>query len=289
MITLVGCEHSLNQFQGDWPLIFTKVELYDASQWGNEVFVGRGAIALLDPSPSNIVGNYQLFFFSADDPSTPTISMSIGPGTRLYQLNIQDEEDEQQSFMYGLISPGVPSRSLRFDESEDAEGFARDFQVRQRLMQFTLTRGQHQKDARGLKKELAKLQNRGLFALLRKLLIWSAYFLISALLLHVVYSKATTPELSAANALSNSIHHATVIASTFCHVVGWFFKAFCEVGCRRSSSRILLTDIEQCMSTPVYHSAESCLERLVGRMGVHVDTLQAWDTTFSQNWKWGDN
>lgn len=177
------------QFVGRAPLIYTGAELYGPyvheDGQTTEVFMGRGAVVLLDPDSTAAMGNYEMLFLSEDNLVEPLIYTSIGPRTRLARQPPEGEEACAVAFDISLH--GETGRSLAFDEEAEAAQFARDFHVRQRLMCLSLRTARGSKAVELLRGELAELRRSGIPGLLRRLL---ALFVVLSLALVVMHAVA---------------------------------------------------------------------------------------------------
>lgn len=175
------------KFAGRCPLVFTGVELFGPdpkSQGGDEVLLGHGAAVLLDPAEDcKSVGCYELLFFGEDEGAKEAIKrFQIGPKMSLAKqaTDAEDEDGPAAAFALSAGVQGVPAHSITFESANVAAAFARDFRVRQRLMDMSLKTVKRGHAADALRGEVEGLKRQTLAARLQRLLCFIVLFLALA-------------------------------------------------------------------------------------------------------------
>lgn len=227
--------------------------------------MGWGGVVLLDPPKGPRIGSYDLLFFTDEGGQSPVFQISIAPGTSLKQSADEDEDEEgsnqdgpedglcdegEKAYSFDLVHPGRPNHSLRFDDAKEAEKFARDFKVRQRVVKLALQRVQKQAEAHQLTGKLTELKNKTVLARLRRFFAWSVFLFTLVWLCHSVYSFAKTPGISVVDALFNSMRVVGTVGGT---TVGSMWSSTVETVCDRCrSTNCIHPEIERCVCVPSY-------------------------------------
>mmetsp|Transcript_27069 Transcript_27069/g.49229 ORF Transcript_27069/g.49229 Transcript_27069/m.49229 type:complete len:396 (+) Transcript_27069:106-1293(+) len=175
------------KLEGRWPLVFTGVELYGpapgsssagsagSAASSSEVLLGRGACVLLDPpeDQSGRVGSYEFLFFEDDEGARePVKSLQISPGMALKRQQADDEDGPAVTFELRNASvPGLPVFNVAFDAANTGNAFARDFRVRQRVMELSLKTVKHARAVGEARGELEELKRSGCCATMSRLLV----------------------------------------------------------------------------------------------------------------------
>lgn len=157
---------------GRWPLVFGGAELCGpdpgGAQAGGEVLLGRGAAVLLDPpEDTKSVGSYELIFYGEDEGAQePVKRFLIGPKMTLTKQAAEgeDEDGPAATFAFAAGLQGVPAHTIAFDSAIVAAAFARDFRVRQRIMELSLKTVKRGRAADELRSEIEGLKSQTLSA-----------------------------------------------------------------------------------------------------------------------------
>lgn len=200
------------KLEGRWPLVFTGVELYGpapgsssagsagSAASSSEVLLGRGACVLLDPpeEQSGRVGSYELLFFAEDEGARePVKSFQIGPGMALKRQPADDEDGPAVTFELRSVStPCLPVFSMAFDATNTGNAFARDFRVRQRVMELSLKTVRHARAVGEARGELNDLKRRGCCATTSRFLVLLFLLILVGFLARfgmLCYSKPALP------------------------------------------------------------------------------------------------
>lgn len=184
--------------QGRWPLVYGGAELYGPDPCGSaadEVLLGHGAAVLLDPADrsAGVVGSYELLFYGDDaGASDPVRRFAVGPKMRLLKQPADVEEDDGPAILFRLQTGlGAQAHSVSFESVDVGECFARDFCVRQRLMEVSLKTAARGRAAAELKSEIEGLRQQGPCAQLSKVLLgaFALLLLLAALRLGSLYAQ----------------------------------------------------------------------------------------------------
>lgn len=151
------------------PLVFAAAELYGPDPEGtpgNEVLLGRGVLALVDPPGSEkTLGCYELQFFSEDEGVRNAAKrFVIGPKMELKRQKNEDQIDGDGPAASFLLPAhrGTPAHTIAFDRIDVADSFARDYRVRQRLMEVANKTALGKNQADQLRGEIQDMKQRSL-------------------------------------------------------------------------------------------------------------------------------
>lgn len=267
------------QHRGHWPaLVYAGCELYGPDphgEAGSEVLLGRGAVALLDSEDKNRVGSYE-FLFHDEGAVAPILRVPIGPRTRL----LQQQEDQSgrlsmgnrlsmaaqgQGVSFEFSAYGEDSVALRFDEEEDALGFARDVCVRQRLALLSLKTSNGLKAVAGLRGELNFVQRSGLVACMRRWVV-QVFLLVAVVVLAraaILYS--ANPERPPLEVVQVALSDALAVAST----AGVVAVDACATMCQMLARCVPISELDRCAASPEAADVQDCIIGLAagGAMG----------------------
>lgn len=156
---------------GRRPLLYDGAQLLGpdpSGDGGDEVLLGEGVVALLDPSwGANVqlggqLGEYELAFYSTEQgASEPAKRVSIGPKMRLAlqeRQRAEFDDDEEPATTFTLTTSGDKKLTLTFENLEVGENFERDFVVRQRLMDVASKTAKRQQELSKHQDELRKIK-----------------------------------------------------------------------------------------------------------------------------------
>lgn len=245
-----------------WPLTFPGVELFGpdpAGEPGSEVLLVHGVAVLLDPPSDNsgVIGTYELLFYSFDEGAQKAACrFTIGPRTRLSQCD--EDSDGPVSFDF-RVTPGVPKHMLAFEEPAVAATFARDFRVRQRLMELSLKTAKGMRSVKEARGELEELRRQSLSASVVRLV---SFFLMLVCLACVVrfsmlfYTNRTTPPREHAIAV---LAEARLLLASFKRETLAMGSSVCE----RIVGSVPAADLQRCVSLVSPHQVVECAVALV--------------------------
>lgn len=178
---------------GFCPLTFGDAELVGpdpAGEAGSEVLLGSGVVVLLDPPEKESkvrIGKYELLFYSTSaGHKDPIQRFDIGPRMSLKRVEgggAAGDTEPMVTYSLDLGLPGAPAYAVSFESPAAAEGFSRDFRVRQRLMEVSLKTARSQQTARELH---ARLRERSLYAQASKIAMGVALVLLLVALVRLV-------------------------------------------------------------------------------------------------------
>lgn len=252
--------------QGPPPLLFVGAELCGPDPGhpaGGEVLLGEGVVALLDPPDDGKVGNWQLLLYTAEDGARkPTSRFTIGPATRLRRQKPQsDPSGPAASFTLSFGVPGTAAEkahTISFNDDKVAELFARDFRVRQRLMELSLKHVKGQQSAQELLGEIRDLKSKTICARLMNLLFW--LLLLSLLAaggrVGMMYKEdqGTRKPAEYVKALVKDAQRVAQVSQR--HVASAGSKA-----CQVAFQVVPAADLQSCLGAPS-SSLRNCVERL---------------------------
>jgi len=151
---------------------------------------------LLDPPEDcKSVGCYELLFFGEDEAGQePTKRLQIGPRMAITkQAQEAEEEDEEPVASYTLAAgvQGVPEHTITFESANVASAFARDFRVRQRLMEMSMKTVKRGHAAEALRGEVEGLKRQSLAARFQRFVCFCIVLLAIAAMARVasLYAK----------------------------------------------------------------------------------------------------
>jgi len=129
------------------PILFNIMDVFGVGARGERVALGPCTLAMIDPSQSDRVGNYemQIFALAANAGETgdvPAVQVSISPFSRI----VSPAPAVVEVAAHG-VKESAHSYTLRFHAAAGAEAFMRDFQVRSRVMRLSLRTAQQNNGA----------------------------------------------------------------------------------------------------------------------------------------------
>eukprot|EP00928_Gymnodinium_smaydae_P048051 TRINITY_DN320_c0_g1_i1.p1 TRINITY_DN320_c0_g1~~TRINITY_DN320_c0_g1_i1.p1 ORF type:complete len:400 (-),score=90.79 TRINITY_DN320_c0_g1_i1:213-1412(-) len=253
------------RLSGRLPLVFGGAELYGPDpngEAGNEVLLGRGAFALLDPQASEAsgkLGTYQLLFYSEDEGARQAKkSFDIAHKMALKEQAPEDEDGPAAAFEFSSAS-GV--FTVTFDSANVAAAFARDFRVRQRLMEMAVKTVKGMRTSAGLRDELEEAKRNSLAARLKRYLgLFVFLFLIGcAVRLFTLYSEdKSRPVPEHLQTLSHEIMSLGRLSR------GAATKATTKA-CKLAVGAVPSEDVRVCASLPSASQAKDCIDNLLSR------------------------
>merc|ERR1719331_2444379 len=142
----VGAQHFL---AGRNPIVFNVAHVFGRGAHGEHISLHRAIVVLLDPVQCNRIGEYEMQVFAApeketlqafdisfagatDMPDAPVIRFSISPSSCI----AVPYPSVAEIAAHGVKGPS--SYTLQFHTAAEADAFARDFQVRSRVMKLSL-------------------------------------------------------------------------------------------------------------------------------------------------------
>lgn len=258
--------------------VYSGCELYGPDPRGDpgcEVLLGRGAVALLDPQDSKVVGTYELVFYDEGYPDA-LMRVAIGPRTRLTPQNQSDQMGRLSvasrrissrpigaGVTYDFSAQGTDLYAFSFDDETTAASFARDLTVRQRLAALSLKASRGRQAMMGLQGEISSLQGSGFFAFLRRLFAQVLVLVFLLTLLHGMTLYLAEPDKPIPDIAQATLSDALVVASwlsamardasaTLCHSLG------------RS---VAVADLERCTVLLSSAEAKDCVIGLMAGSG----------------------
>jgi len=259
-----------SKLDGHWPLVFAGAELYGPDPNGSvdsEVLLGRGLAILLDPpEEGNRVGSYELSFYCEDiGAEKPLTTFTIVPKMVLTRQEVRPEDADEPAASFLLRSPSKPVHTLCFEDTSVAGAFARDFRVRQRLMDVSLKTARGQKTAAELRGELAGLREQSLLAravaLLRFLLLIAALVCLARLAQLYLQDTVKQPPNVYMQMLKRDVQHVLSTSATGSRIA---VQKACELSVHSSSEE----DVRACSQLTQASDIRRCLDKLLGRAPV---------------------
>jgi hypothetical protein len=249
------------------PALFGAVDLYGPEpegRHGSEVLLGRGVLALVDPPiGEKTLGSYQLLFFSEDE-GVREISkrFEIGP-----KMGLKRQCDEDQLDADGPVASfvlpahrGVPAHTITFNHPDVAESFARDYRVRQRLMEVAHKTAGSTRQVGDLRGQLEDLKQRSLYMrLLRFLCFVSVLTVIGCVVrLAMIYAEDTSksvPEL---------LQAVTRELGVFSRMWRNFWGETSNEICQLVVGTVPADQVKKCAAVTGNAEVRKCIEHLVG-------------------------
>jgi len=149
------------------PLVFGGAELSGPDPSfpdGGEVLLGRGAVVILDPADEGHVGRYELLFYSEDEADGAAVWRSaLGPKSTARRVQVEASADGPAASLQLRVREGEV-HTLSFDDAPLADAFARDFRVRQRVMELASRTAKGAKAKNELLGEIEGMKRRSLGA-----------------------------------------------------------------------------------------------------------------------------
>ncbi|CAE8643260.1 unnamed protein product, partial [Polarella glacialis] len=265
-------EDLAQKLQGRWPLVFAGSDLYGPDPNGDsqsEVLLGRGAAVLLDPAEDSKVGTYELLFYGEDEGvSEPLKRFPIGPKMALKRQDTDSEDGEGPAASFLLSAFGLPDHTISFEESSTAGMFARDFRVRQRLLEISLKTAKGQKAAQELRGELQGLRQRSPFAQVCRLL---GRFLLVAF---VAFMGRLYKHVSDDAVKRQPMEYAHLLGADAWQAVGMSHSAAKNIGmkaCAVTLGAVRPQDVLTCGKLSKVSDMRRCIDSLTGRASVLAD------------------
>jgi hypothetical protein len=232
------------------PLVYGGAELYGPDPGGDgagsEVLLGSGAFVLVDPpeEEEGRIGSYELLFYCEDEGvRAPAKQIVIGRKMALRRSSCEADDAMAASFELPG-SPGVPTHTLAFDSANVGANFARDYRVRQRLMEMAVKNVKGARATSDLRGELEDLKNQGLAQqVARKLrLLVLVFFIACSVRLAMLYSEGPgRPPAAYAEVL---MHDILSIGQTSREAAASIAKQACKL----TVSALDTDDLKLCMA-----------------------------------------
>lgn len=257
------------RFAGRCPLVYGggtgAVELYGPESnapSASEVLLGRGVCVLVDPpEEEDKVGRYELLFFTEDEGMRkPAKSFQIGPKMSLKRLPQSAEDSDSVAVTLELVGglAGVPAHQLAFDDEAMAAAFARDFRVRQRLMELSSKVVKRSRAADEARSELEELRQQFFWAWFWQWILRTLVALLVGALLRLAYLCYTERHVPpAAHARQLWEEFLTAGTRTKSLVVALTSKA-----CQLSVGSVPISDIRVCLDETSLSKVRACFNRL---------------------------
>lgn len=245
--------------------VYSACELYGPDPRGDpgcEVLLGRGAVALLDPQDSRVVGTYELVFYDEGYPDA-LMRVPIGPRTRLTpqaqseqmgRLSVASRRISSRPIgagvTYDFSAQGTDLYAFSFDDETTAASFARDLTVRQRLAALSLKASRGQQAMMGLQGEISSLQTGGFFAFLRQIFTRVLILVTFLILLHGVTLYLAEPDKPIPDIAQSALSDALTVSS-------WLLSMARDASatvCHSLARSVAVADLERCT---VLSSAEA--------------------------------
>lgn len=245
------------------PLIYSGVELYGPDPFstdqcgGSEVLLGRGAVVLVDPAyAGHRVGTYELVFYDEDlqigfrSPIGPRMKLTEPEedfaGARLTLASRVSMSRQSAARAFDLTLRGEPARALSFDTEAAAAGFARDFEVRQRVVALALKASRGLGVVEALRQEMDDMRRNGLLFVLRRLLGQLLLLIMAVLLAQIVVLRIAHPERPLVDIAWTAASDASATASA----AGEAFKVATEAFCMLTTEAVPSSAVRRCASLP---------------------------------------
>lgn len=248
------------------PLVFVGVELYGpdpSDSSGTEVLRGRGGVALIDPpAQGNVVGTYELLFFSEDDPVKalrPLEKFVIAPGMVLGTQ--KREEDGAASF---TLTTAAAGNMLLFDCASVATGFDRDFRVRQRVMELASKTAKGRQAASNLRGEIEDLKRQTIGARFLRLVATMLTLLVLGSLIRVAMLYSEDPRRSGPQYFTVLKHDAVKLGKWSYSTLMTPTAKVCQL-LLDADGAIPRVELQNCVSLDSTSQAKRCVEDLIGR------------------------
>lgn len=246
------------------PMVYGGAELFGpepGSSSGTEVLLGSGAFVLVDPTEGHHVGAYQLLFYSEEEgaDAEPMSCFAIGMKMGLRRLPRAEEEDGP-AVSFELPNPtGLLAHTLTFDSEEVAACFARDYRVRQRLMEVAHTSARGSRRAGELQGEIECMKRNSISA-------WAAWAVGLCVLLACLACSAQVLRLCYLQRDVSAAIHVQTVLSELRHAVGVSGRAATFAGtqvCRVAFGALTVEDLLRCHAAKAWE-VKRCLEVLAG-------------------------
>lgn len=259
-----------------WPLVYPGAELY-GGEGGAQVLVACGGVVLLDRPDANRLGEYWLAFYE-EGSNQATLTIPIGPRMKIAQhsdTGLDMHPGAQRPSMGGcsresiawggaptvfrLSVPGHQSWDIGFERKEDAEGFARDFDVRHRLTALSLKTARGQTAVGELQQQLQDIRSRGIIATLRWL-SWQAVKLVCLVMLFyggaVYLSDTDKPVIDVVTMTVADVFDSAFVAVQRFHEAGTFMCALV------TPAQVPQAELDRCLALADVYEARSCARAL---------------------------
>mmetsp|Transcript_20360 Transcript_20360/g.36396 ORF Transcript_20360/g.36396 Transcript_20360/m.36396 type:complete len:408 (+) Transcript_20360:128-1351(+) len=267
-----------SKLDGRWPLVFIGAELYgpdpNSASSGSEVLLGRGAAVLVDPPEDIRVGSYELVFYCEDvGAEKPISTFTIVPKMTLERQAASEEDLDGPAASFLLTSFGKPAHTLCFEDNDVAGAFARDFRVRQKLMDVSLKTAKGQKAARELRGELTGLREQSLIArmlgLLRLLMLIAALACLARLAQLYLQDAVKQQPAVYMQMLKRDVGHVLSMSAASS-------KRAVQKACELSVGSAAEDDVRACSQLAQASDIRRCLDRLTGRAPVIDSDFSGW-------------
>lgn len=266
---------------GTWPLVYPGCEFY-SGEGGAQVLVARGCAVLLDRPDTHRLGEYWLAFYE-EGSSRAALTVPIGPRMKIARHNDTGGDmhpgarasrgpsmggcsrDSLSGWgsplaIFRLSIPGHQPLELAFDQEADAESFARDLNVRQRLTAMSLKTARGESAFGRLQDQLCDMQSRGFVATFRRLVWQASVLIVVAMLFYGVALYISDMDRPVSEIVAMTVADA-------CDTVFVGVQRFQEAGSVICSAvtpaQVPQAELDRCLALPDAHEARSCARTLM--------------------------
>lgn len=169
------------------------------------MLLARGSVVLVDPHEEVRTGLYVMLFYEEGSPE-PMLRLTVGPRMKLTEQRDEVKLDRHSiarrvtmarpsvAAAFDLTSKDQPARAITFDNDDVAQGFRRDFCVRQRLVAVSLKTSRGMQAIDMLQDEFEVMRVSGFFNTLWRWSFQAAMLFMVAICIHACLLYAGAPK-----------------------------------------------------------------------------------------------